>query len=250
MSLHDVAARAYEAASGAYERGRPSYPSTAVAELVAALGIGPTSTVVDVAAGTGKLTRLLVPTGARVVAVEPVAAMRTALTALVPDAAAVAGTAEALPLADGSADVVTAAQAFHWFRAEQALEEIARVLVEGGGLALVWNERDESVPWVSTLNELMRWHEQDIPSYGGDTDWAGVVAASGSFTPLQHRAFANDHELDAQALVDRVLSTSYIATWPVADQDALVGEVRRLVAGFSERFVLPHRTEVFWCHRA
>ncbi|HEV2068292.1 MAG TPA: methyltransferase domain-containing protein, partial [Acidimicrobiales bacterium] len=106
MKVHDVAARTYGASSDAYERGRPSYPPDAVACVVDALSIGASSVVVDLAAGTGKLTRLLAPTGARVVAVEPVEAMRTTLVATVPGVDVVAGAAEALPFATGSLDAL------------------------------------------------------------------------------------------------------------------------------------------------
>ncbi|MGI9120167.1 MAG: class I SAM-dependent methyltransferase [Acidimicrobiales bacterium] len=249
MSIHDVAARAYASVSDVYEQGRPSYPAEAVATLVRELALGPASTVVDVAAGTGKLTRLLLPSGARIVAIEPVAAMRSALVAAVAGVEVVAATAEALPLAPGSADAITVAQAFHWFRAGDALVEMARALRPGGGLALVWNERDESTPWVAELNQLMRWREQPTPQYGDGVDWAEAVAEAGAFTPLQRRRFANPQELSVEDLVARVRSTSYIATWSVVDQDALDDQVRDLVGELGERFVLPHVTDVFWCHR-
>ncbi len=249
MKIHDTAAQAYAVASEAYERGRPSYPGEAVACVVDELGVGPSTTVVDLAAGTGKLTRLLVPTGARVVAVEPVTAMRTTLVAVVPGVDVVAGTAEALPLAPESVHAVTAAQAFHWFDRGEALAEIARVLGPNGGLAMLWNQRDESVPWVARLNDLMQWRTQPIPQYVDGLDWAESVAAVDAFTPLHHRQFANPHELDVESLVDRVRSTSYIANWPEPRQATLVDQVRHLVAGFPERFTLPHHTDVFWCHR-
>ncbi len=248
MNVHDVAARTYGASSDAYERGRPSYPPDAVACVVDALSIGSSSVVVDLAAGTGKLTRLLVPTGARVVAVEPVEAMRATLVATVPGIDVVAGAAEALPLATGSLDALLVAQAFHWFAVEPALAEASRVLRPGGGLALLWNQRDESVPWVAELCRLMRWRDRPVPSYE-DVDWAGTVREVGTFSPLERQAFANQHEVDAGALVDRVLSTSHIGVLPAKEQAALADRVRHLVAGFPERFVFPHRTEVFWCHR-
>lgn len=248
MNVHDVAARTYGAASDAYERGRPSYPPDAVACVVDALSIGASSVVVDLAAGTGKLTRLLVPTGARVVAVEPVEAMRTTLVATVPGIDVVAGAAEALPFATGSLDALVVAQAFHWFSVGPALAEAARVVRPGGGLALLWNQRDDTVPWVAELYRLMRWSDRPVPSYE-DVDWAAMVGEVGAFSPLEQRAFANEHELDAEALVDRVLSTSHIGVLPSEEQAALAERVRQLVAGFPERFAFPHRTEVFWCHR-
>ena len=145
MPVHEVAL-GFDSTAAAYERGRPDYPPAAVEALVEALAIGPASTVVDLGAGTGKLTRLLVPTGARVVAVEPLAGMRAELATAVRGVEVLDGTAEAMPLGDGRADAVVAAQAFHWFADHQSLSEIHRVLRPGGGLGLVWNVRDQSVP--------------------------------------------------------------------------------------------------------
>ncbi|HEX5028163.1 MAG TPA: class I SAM-dependent methyltransferase, partial [Gaiellaceae bacterium] len=126
---------AFAEVAQAYERGRPSYPDDAVRWLVGERACD----VVDLGAGTGKLTRILVAHGHRVVAVEPLDAMRSELEAAVPGAHALAGSAEAIPLEDASADVVTSAQAFHWFDHDAALPEIARVLRPDGRIALVWN---------------------------------------------------------------------------------------------------------------
>lgn len=252
MTIPDVAARGFGSASDAYERGRPSYPREAVAGLVEDLGVGPSSTLVDVAAGTGKFTRLLGAPGrdgpALVVAVEPVAGMRDVLAEVVVGARIVAGVAEAIPLATGSADAVVAAQAFHWFRVDEALAEAARVLRPGGGLAMLWNDRDETVPWVARLSELVRWHDRPVPAYH-QVDWVAAVAADGRFEPLQRRRFRLEQELDASTLVDRVLSTSYIAAWPASRRDRLAASVVELVADLPEPFVLPYRTDVFWCRR-
>jgi SAM-dependent methyltransferase len=151
----DVGAEIFDEAAAAYERGRPSYAEEGVAYLVGKLGIGSGSTVVDLAAGTGKLTRMLVPTGATMVAVEPVEGMRRQLLKAVPEAIPVAATAEAMPLADASVDAVTVATAFHWFRGEDALAEIHRVLRPGGRLGLVVNSRDRSVEWVAGLSAIL-----------------------------------------------------------------------------------------------
>ena len=248
MSIDDIAARGFGSASEAYERGRPSYPDDAVRLLVEELGLDTSSTVVDLAAGTGKLARLLVPGSAWVVAVEPVASMRAVLAGMVPGASVVAATAEALAFAGGSVDAVVVAQAFHWFRVDEALAEAARVLRPGGGLALLWNERDESVPWVAELASLVRWDDRPVPSYQ-DVDWTSAVAATGDFSPMQRAGFRLEQRLDAGTLVDRVLSTSYVAAWPAPDQERLAEEVRRLVAGFPPTFLLPYRTDVFWCRR-
>lgn len=247
MGVNETAAAGFGAAAEVYERGRPSYPEGVVRLFSDQLGIGPGSTVVDLAAGTGKLTRLLVPTGATVVAVEPVEAMRAQLVALLPEVEVRDGTAESMPLPDGSTGAVTVAQAFHWFDPEGALTEIARVLEPGGGLGLVWNERDESVPWVAELSSLMDWGEQR--PYRRDQDWAAVVEASDRFTPLQHRQLSHRQELDVETLVERVLSTSYIAARPAEQNVGLADAVRALAADLPARFELPYLTDVHWCHR-
>ena len=249
MAVHPVAASGFDSGARAYERGRPSYPSTAVDLLVEELGIGPGVRVVDLGAGTGKWTRLLPERGARVIAVEPVAGMRAELEAAVPEAEVLDAAAEAVPLPDGSIDVVTAAQAFHWFRVPEVLAECARLLRPGGGLGMLWNERDESVPWVAELNAIMKGPRGGVPAYDEHVDWAAAVAADGHFTPLQHRAVGSAQELDEATLLDRVRSTSYIAALSDERREGVVEEVRRLVAGFPARFSLPNRTYVFWCHR-
>ena len=248
MSIADVAARGFGSASEAYERGRPSYPADAVACLVEELPIDPASLVVDLAAGTGKLTRLLVPTGARVVAVEPVTAMRQVLRDKAPGAQVLAGTAEALPFTDQVVDTVVVAQAFHWFELDKALAEVARVLRPGGGLGLVWNDRDDAVPWVGELSALIRWDDRPVPSYH-EVDWATAVGRTDLFSSVEARRFRFDQRLDVDVLVDRVLSTSYIAARPAAEQAVLGEEVRQLVAGRPQPLVLPYLTDVLWCHR-
>jgi SAM-dependent methyltransferase len=250
--VHEVAAEGFTKGTDAYERARPSYPADAVASVVSALGIAPGTVIVDLAAGTGKFTRLLAPTGAQLVAVEPVEAMRAKLAEVMPGIDVRDGTAEAMPLADASVDGVTVAQAFHWFRHAEALREIARVLRPGGGLAMIWNARDNSVPWVARLHEIIRWNRGQIPAYdAGSEDWAGLVAGNGAFTPLQRRSFHHDQELDVDLLCDRVASTSYIAALPEADRARVLDQVRALVAdaGLPARFLLPHRTDLYWCTR-
>lgn len=246
--MDEVAAAGFGAAAGTYERGRPGYPAELIELYGTELGVGPGATVVDLAAGTGKLTRLLVATGAEVVAVEPVEAMRRELAAVVTEVEVLDGTAEALPLEDSSADVVTVAQAFHWFDAAPALAEIARVLRPGGGLGLVWNERDESVPWVAELSALFDW--ETCRPYKTGVDWPGVVATDPSFTPLRLQELAYVQELDVDALVERVLSTSYVAARPPEDNIELAGAVRALVSDFPDRFELPYVTHAYWCHRS
>ena len=248
VGIDEVASAGFGSSAPTYEQGRPSYPPGVVDLFATNLGVGPGTRVVDLAAGTGKLTRLLVAAGADVIAVEPVEAMRGQLRLHVPGVEVLDGTAEAMPVHDGGADVVTVAQAFHWFDPEPALAEIARVLVPGGGLGLVWNERDTSVAWVAELSTLFDWDTKR--PYEKGLDWAAIVAASGRFTTVEHRTLSFAQDLDADTLVQRVLSTSYIAARPPEQNVGLEASIRALVADFPPRFDLPYVTDVFWCRRA
>lgn len=252
MGISDVAASGFGAGADDYERGRPGYSDDAVRWLVSATGIGPGVEVVDLAAGTGKLTRLLVPSGADVIAVEPVDAMRAKLADTCPGVAALEGTAEALPFDDGSIDVVTVAQAFHWFDAPVALAEIARVLRPGGRLALVFNERDVREPWVAELSRLIRWDERErwrVP-YTVEVDWAEVLGASGpQFEPPARFDGTYVQPMDAETLVARVLSTSYIAMQPAEDRARLADRVRALAEPLGDSFDLPYVTVAYAARR-
>src|ERR687892_1627286 len=163
--VHDAAARGFETAAERYERGRPSYPDEVVAFLIQALDIGERTDVVELGAGTGKFTELIVPTGARIVAVEPVSAMRQALERNCPSVTVLDGIAEEIPLVEASADAVVAAQAFHWFDADRALHEIHRVLSPDGALGVTWNVRDEATDWSERLTAIFDRLSGDGPRY-------------------------------------------------------------------------------------
>ena len=237
--IDSVAAAGFSSAAEVYERARPSYPADAVAWLVERTSIGPGKTVLDVGAGTGKLTRLLVPSGARVVAVEPVAEMR----ALVEGAEAVDGTAEELPFADSSADLVTAAQAFHWFDFDRALAEIHRVLRPGGRLALVWNSRDLDDPLQRAVEDLLEPLRAAVPAQQ-ESRWREAVEASPLFESPETREFAYAQSFTADDLCARVASTSFVAAMPPVEREALLAHVRGLVHGREEPFPFPYKTEV------
>lgn len=252
MGMHDVAARGFGAGADDYEKGRPSYPDDVVGWLVDRLAIEPGRRVVDLGAGTGKLTRLLVPTGADLVAVEPVEAMRAELAAGSPGVMALGGTAEDLPVDDASIDAVTVAQAFHWFDAPAALAEIGRVLRPGGGLGLIWNERDAREPWVAELSRLIHWDERArwrVP----DTlaaDWGARLAAlGGPFTPPERIDSGFRQAMGPDTLVSRVLSTSYLASQTSVERAVLADRVRELVAPLGARFDLPYVTTAWVLHR-
>lgn len=228
------AARGFGSAADAYERGRPDYPAAAIDFLVERLGLGPGRVVVDLGAGTGKLTRLLVPSGAEVIAVEPIAEMR----AKIEGARVLEGTAEAIPLLDASADAVTVGQAFHWFRAEEALREIHRVLRPGGGLALVWNMRDESDPVHAAVSRILEPLERGTPR-GGKRDWAEVIGATETAT------FEHVQVVDEDAFVERFVSVSFVASAPAAARADVEARLRALARATGTPLRLPYTTELF-----
>jgi SAM-dependent methyltransferase len=222
----------------AYRRGRPGYPPTAIEFLAARLRLGPGRTVVDLAAGTGKLTRPLLATGAEVLAVEPVAEMRAVLPA---GARGVDGTAEAMRLADGRADAVTVAQAFHWFDGDAALAEIHRVLRPGGALALVWNRRRMDEPLNQAIEELIAPH-RGHPSAFHTGAWRAAFERTKLFGPFEERMFSNEQSLDADGLVDRIASVSFIATLDEQERTKVLQAARALPG--AGRVTISHDTEV------
>ena len=245
--VHHAAARGFDQQADAYDRGRPGYPAEAVAFVIETLGIGPGATVVDLAAGTGKLTRKLVPTGAEVIAIEPVPGMRDVLSRSLPEVQVADGTAESLPLDDASVDGVVVAQAFHWFDGPRALAELARVLRPGRRLAVVFNVRDERDPVQAALERVWEPYRGDTPTHRSG-DWQRAFEPAGLFTPLAHQAFRNEQRVSADQLVDRVVSVSFIATLGEAQRAAVEAEVRSLLADEAE-VVLPYWTDVFWTER-
>jgi SAM-dependent methyltransferase len=232
-------ARSFDRVADAYRRARPSYPAAAVTWVLEA---APGRRVVDLAAGTGKLTEVLVAAGAEVVAVEPLENMRAALSATLPGIPALAGTAERMPLADGSADAVFVGQAFHWFDAARALAEIARVLVPGGALGLLWNARDDGVAWVRELTDLMRG-AGDVLSAWRETGSAPLPG----FRDVERREFPNPEPFDRERLVEWASSGSRIATLRPAEREAALAAIGQLADEHpdlrgAERFTMPFVT--------
>lgn len=252
-TIHHAAAQGFSTQADTYARGRPDYPAELGNWLRGTLGLAPGKTVVDLGAGTGKFTSLLVPSGASVVAVEPVDAMRAQLAAKLPDVRALPGSAESMPLPDASVDAVVCAQAFHWFANAAAMREIHRVLKPGGRLGLIWNVRDESVPWVAQLTEIMTPYEGDAPRfYKGD--WKKVFPAEG-FGPLGLTRFPYTHTgAPEQVIVDRVMSVSFIASLPQPEQDGVRARLHAVIASDPalqgrDEVSFPYSTEAYCCER-
>jgi ubiquinone/menaquinone biosynthesis C-methylase UbiE len=253
-TVHPSAAVGFDRASADYERGRPGYPPEAIEILAAQLGLGAGSRIVDLAAGTGKLTRALRGLGAQLVAVEPVAGMRAQLRAAVPGVEILEGTAEHLPLPDGAVDAVLVAQAFHWFDIEVAATEIARVLVPGGGLGVIRNAWDRTVPWVDEMQSLIAERRTGEPSQV-TSRWQERLEHTSRFSPLSERVIPHVVASDRDALLARVNSISFVATIGPAERDRLLGEVSEIldrhgVAAGGTPLATPYRTHVMWARRA
>jgi SAM-dependent methyltransferase len=252
-NVHAAARQGFERAADAYESGRPSYPPEAVGWLLRELRLGPGSETLELGAGTGKFTRLLAAAGVSVLAVEPVGGMRERLEAEVPEARALDGTAEAIPLADGSCGSAVVAQAFHWFDAPVAVAELARVLRPGGRVGLIWNVRDTEVAWVKQLGELMGPYAGDAPRYAHRA-WRPAFDESTAFAPLVEATFRHVHVATPERVVDRVASTSFVAALTPEQRAPLLERVRELLASDPETrgretVAFPYRVEAFYAER-
>ena len=217
-SLRERRAASFSQVAEEYARARPSYPDRAVDWLLSAAY----GRVLELGAGTGKLTEAVIARGHDVVATDPSRPMLSELKASL-HVPAVEASAENLPFRSECYDVVLVAQAFHWFDAERALPEIARVLRAGGELALTWNLRDESIPWVRELSEIIGSEDSDL-SFLED----GPLADSPHFWPLQHEDFGHWQTLNLPGLLALVRSRSYVATLPEDDRTPVLDEVREL----------------------
>jgi SAM-dependent methyltransferase len=252
-TIHPSAAQGFAAAAQTYVRGRPGYPAELLPWLTGELELQAGRTCVDLGAGTGKFTALLVQTGAEVIAVEPVAEMRRQLVADLPGVRALEGTAEAMPLPDASAHAVLCAQAFHWFANERTVEEIHRVLKPGGRLGLVWNVRDESVGWVAALTKIMAPYETGTPRYRTGL-WRQAFAGQ-PFTALEETCFPHQHLGNPrEVIIDRTLSVSFIAAQSEDVRERIAGQLRDLIDGHPdlrgrERIAFPYRTHAFQCKK-
>jgi SAM-dependent methyltransferase len=250
QAIHRSAAGGFSQAADTYARGRPDYPPEVAGWLRGDLGLGPGRTVVDLGAGTGKFTPLLLETGAAVVAVEPVAQMLEKLAAALPDADARAGTAEAIPLPDGAADAVVCAQAFHWFANPAALVEIRRVLKPGGRLGLIWNVRDSRLDWMARIDAIQRPYEGDTPRFHNG-QWRTLFPAPG-LGPLHERHYRHGHTgAPEDVILNRIRSVSFIAALPPGERARVDAQLRELIASTPELrgrevVTVPYETAAYW----
>jgi len=232
-NIHHMAAEGFTAGAATYVEGRPEYPTEIEGWLASDLGLSSGKTALDLAAGTGKFSPRLLATGATVIAVEPVQAMLDQLIRQFPQIDARSGSAQHIPLGDGSVDAVVCAQSFHWFSTAEALHEIYRVLKPGGVLGLVWNVRDDSVPWVAALTRIMKPFEGDAPRYHSQK-WRKVFPAEG-FGPLREQRFLNTHTGPPEkVIIDRILSVSFMAALPPDGKARVTSQLKEVIATYPE----------------
>jgi SAM-dependent methyltransferase len=242
MSSDQRMAQSFGPAADLYDSIRPTYPAEAVAWMTDGRAVD----AVDLGAGTGLLTRVLVAQGHRVTAVEPDELMRAKLVSSTPGAVALAGSAEAIPMPDASVDLVTGGQSFHWFDRDKAMPEIRRVLRADGVLAPIWNVRDESTGWVAALTEA-------IGSSQGERD-ALAAARPGYFGDLfgeaEHRVFRHEWPIDRAGVLRLVQSRSYYLTSDEAGRARIEAVVQEVLESHPdlegrESFAMPYDTHVF-----
>ncbi|MEP6812780.1 MAG: class I SAM-dependent methyltransferase [Actinomycetota bacterium] len=231
----------FDSVAEAYERSRPEYAPDALAWIAHRLRLG---RVLDLGAGTGKLTRQLVALGADIVAIEPGDEMRAVLATAVPGVDFRAGSAEAIPLEDASVDAITIGQAFHWFRVDEALPEMHRVLRPGGSFALLWNEWDEDDTLMLALNEVVNTLRRQGTHGGRHYE---ELEATPLFGGREERSFHHADELEADVAVERISSVSALAAAEPRDRERALDEVRKLVGAGTVRF--PMITKVYVADR-
>jgi ubiquinone/menaquinone biosynthesis C-methylase UbiE len=228
-----------------YERYRPDYAAEAVDWLLNEAKLAAGARVVDLAAGTGKLTRLLVGAGCKVTAVEPSTAMRSKLAETVPSARALDGRAESIPLPDASVECVTVAQAFHHFQTGAALPEIHRVLRPRGTLALFWNVYEKNGGVQGELDRIIdRYIDPTCAVHAAFGAWPRAFEETRHFEPAGQRSFPTVHRLPSEHLATVMATSSDVASLPAELRDALLGEIRALARTLPELIEMAAQTRV------
>jgi len=242
-----------EGSAAAYERGRPEYLGEAVAWAAERTGLPTDGRALDLAAGTGRLTRALVPLAGRVVAVEPGADMRAELAKQHPEVEVIDGTAEAIPVADSTIDAVFVGDAFHWFDGERALAEIQRVLAGPGGVAVLWNfpaMGEKMQPWVDALNEALAGYRERVShSHAGMRGWRDHFERAGWLEPLEHRSFVDEGAWTSEDVRAFASSWSHVVQLEGEDRRDALAAIDRVLADAPRDVPVDFRTEVFAARR-
>jgi SAM-dependent methyltransferase len=250
MPLNLLARVGFQQGAERYERARPEAPPVAVDALVRVLEISERARVLEVGAGTGKLSRLVAPHAGSYVAIEPVPAMRTQFREALPGIPLLSGLAERLPLRSSTVDAVAAAQAFHWFDAPRAIAEMHRVLRPGGTVGLLWNVRDESMEWVRAMTHVIDRYSGGGPRFR-DSTWRSAWAQAPGFEPLEKLAFPFVQRLDRDTTVARFTSVSFVASLGESCYREAEAAIRHLLdthpqtAG-RDKIELPYRCEIYF----
>ncbi|HJQ72125.1 MAG TPA: class I SAM-dependent methyltransferase [Actinomycetota bacterium] len=236
-----------------YDELRPEYAPEAVAWVAERSGIGPGSSVVDLAAGTGRLSGRFAQLGVDVTAVEPAANMRAVLEERFPAVRAIVARAESMPFDDGAIDLVVVGNAFHHFEREAAMAEIHRVLRPGGTLALFWawplEKEKVKIPVVRAIYEAVEETQADSAIMAAHRSWAELPATVEGFDPFERREFPATHVVPAARLADLYATSSDVATLPAPLRAKLLERIRQLSHGLPETLRLPTRTVVDLCTR-
>lgn len=250
--LDPTAAQGFEKAATVYEQARPSYPNEVI-DLIKTLHEKP-DVIIDLGAGTGKLTCLLGPLNAReLIAIEPVSAMRENLKKIPFITKIIDGTAEHIPFEENSIDMILCGQAFHWFANHRALAELNRVLKPNGILVLIWNLGDtKGRPWAESISDYIdSFRSDETPRYI-TMEWKKAFENQNLFSSLQYNQFVNHHRVTRDLVIKRFLSISFIATLPCEQQMSIMEHVRNILNDVEEirnleEFDAEYLTDVYWC---
>ena len=247
------AALGFERSTQSYDRGRPEYPSQAALSLLDRCGIGSSSRVLELGAGTGKFTRFILGRTDHVLASDPSPAMRSRFHEKFPSVPCAGALAERIPAAAAAFDAVICAQCFHWFADAESMAEIARVLVPGGRLGLIWNVRDDRVSWMTALTEIIDRHTGDAPRYSSG-EWKQVLALAGGWKDLQEETRRHVVVCDRATVLDRVASISFIAALEEPQHRQVLDQVEALLDTHPDLagrglWDFPYRTDLYWCER-
>ncbi len=240
MVIHDSASKGYSKQADAFRNVRPSYHPALVRRFSERYCDGP---VVELGAGTGIFTAQLVADGVNPIAVEPLPEMKKLFERDLPTVRIEEGTAEQIPLLSESALTVVAAHAFHWFDYAAALDEIHRVLKPGGTLVTVWNASDEDTEWVARCTEIVQKYAGDTPCYR-TFEWRDAIGLDKRFAQVDEWSVFNPKHTTIEGLVQRALSTSFIAALSAAEQDVVRQQILEIVEPLGSSFAMPYRSEL------